>query len=347
MIVFDLGGTWWRSAVLAPDDSLINLTVHPAVTWARTGSNAATLRALMVKFLLDETRRLLERHADARSVGISLGAAINEHTGRVLASAPLWGDCTDPFDMRAELAAAQPDLQWWIINDVTSLALSIIAGEQARVRGLRAITAVTISSGIAARTIDVVSGEVQPDRRHGIQGEIGHLPAIVTAPARIEQPTCDCGAVGHVSALASGKAIERQLCQMADVLGLGDHTGDECPSRLARLRSALDTNSIAAESFLDSVTAPLARALLYVLAIDSRVDRVFLSGGVVDTLGDHYLASVYRTMESDGLYLTSTYQPSVFRDRISRLESDGLAPLRGAGLFARKQSQPAGARWRG
>jgi 2-epi-5-epi-valiolone 7-kinase len=110
------------------------------------------------------------------------------------------------------------------------------------------------------------------------------------------------------------------------------------------LRCALEANNPHAKTFLDSVTAPLARALLYLLAIDPRVDHVFLSGGVVDTLADHYMNSMYRCLEADGLYLVSTHKPTVFRDRITHLESDGLDPLRGAGLFARTQSLLATAR---
>ncbi|MBF6333200.1 ROK family protein [Nocardia transvalensis] len=347
VIVFDLGGTWWRSAILTTDNRLADQDQHEAVTKARTGSNAATLRDLMVKYLLGTTRRLMERQPDLRTVGISIGAATNGHTGQVLASAPLWGDCTDPYDLRAALAGAAPGLDWWVVNDVTSLALAITARQDVRESGLRVITAVTVSSGIAARTVDVVSGEIPLDRQHGVQGEIGHLPALVTVLAGVDLPVCDCGAVGHVSAIAAGKAIERLLSQLAGILGIADDSETGAVSHLEHLRTALEAHHPSAMSFLDYVTAPLARALLYLLAIDARVDHIFLSGGVVDALQDHYMNSLYRTMEADGLYLVSTYQPSVFRDRISRWESDGLDPLRGAGFFARQQSLPASARYGG
>ncbi|WP_280382762.1 ROK family protein [Nocardia wallacei] len=347
VIVFDLGGTWWRSAVWSPDGALDVPDRHPAVTKARTGSNAATLRDLMVKFLLDRTRQLLDREPGVQEVGISIGAATNGHTGQVLASAPLWGDSTDRYDLAAALAAAEPSVRWWVVNDVTSLALAITASSRVGDSGLRRIAAVTVSSGIAARTIDVASGEVLLDRVHGVQGEIGHLPAVAAAPMGIEQPVCDCGAVGHVSSIAAGKAIERLLSQWANILGLGEEAEEGTVSYLGQLCAALDANIPTATTFLDYVTAPLARALLYAMAIDPRIDHMYLSGGVVDTLGDHYMTSLYRTLEADGLYLVSTYQPSVFRDRISRWESDGLDPLRGAGLFARQQTLPAGRRYGG
>ncbi len=346
VIVFDLGGTWWRSAILEPDGTLAERQRQAAVTKTRTGSNAATLRELMVQFLLDSARQFAAQHPAVRDVGISLGAAINGHSGQVLASAPMWGDCTDPYDLRAVLASAEPSLQWWIANDVTCLALAICANEQIASRDLQAITAVTVSSGIGSRTIDVRTGEVLLDRRHGMQGEIGHLPALTPAALGVEPPLCDCGAAGHVSAIAAGRSIEAMLSQFAGILDLGDATGDGGCSRLPMLRDAVAADNPAAVSFLDAVTAPLARALLYLLAIDPRVEQVFLSGGVVDTLGDHYMNSLYRRLESDGLYLVSLYQPSIFRDRICRWESDGFEPLRGAGLFAHKQSLQAGDRSR-
>ncbi len=346
VIVFDLGGTWWRSAILTPDGTFAEWQRQAAVTKARTGSNAATLRELMVQFLLDRARQLAAQQPAIRDVGISLGAAVNGHSGQVLASAPMWGDNTDPYDLRAVLASAEPSLRWWVANDVTCLALAICANERVARSDLRALTAVTVSSGIGARTIDVRSGEVLLDRQHGMQGEIGHLPALTPAPLGVEPPLCHCGATGHVSAIAAGHAIEAMLAQFAGILDLGEATGDEAASRLPMLRDAIAADNPSAVSFLDAVTAPLARALLYVLAIDPRVERVFLSGGVVDTLGDHYMNSLYRRLESDGLYLVSVYQPSIFRDRISRWDSDGFEPLRGAGLFARKQSLPAGDRSR-
>ncbi|MFQ6327057.1 ROK family protein [Nocardia sp. CWNU-33] len=341
VIVFDLGGTWWRLAILTPSGVLADHDRHPAVTKAGTGSNTATLRELMVQFLLAQTRRLLEIHPGVVDVGISIGATTNGHTGQILASAPLWGDSADPFDLRATLRENEPRTRWWVVNDVTSLALAITSRPEVRAMGVKIVAAVTVSSGIAARTIDVESGEVVLDRVHGIQGEIGHLPAVVSAPLSADLPVCDCGAVGHVSAIAAGKAIERQLAQLASILG-ADATTEPAP--LARLCAALEHNNPHATAFLDSVTAPLARALLYLLTFDPRIDHVFLSGGVVDTLADHYMNSLYRCLEADGLYLVSTHQPTVFRDRISRLESDGLDPLRGAGLFARRQSLPATAR---
>ncbi|MGW6120859.1 ROK family protein [Nocardia sp. NPDC055165] len=341
VIVFDLGGTWWRCAVVSPSGVLTDHDRHPAVTKAGTGSNTATLRELMVQFLLAQTRRLLEIHPGVADVGISIGAATNGHTGQILASAPLWGDSADPFDLRVVLRENESRARWWVVNDVTSLAMAIANRPEVRELGVKTVAAVTVSSGIAARTIDVESGEVVLDPVHGIQGEIGHLPAAVTATLSTDPPVCDCGAVGHVSAISAGKAIDRQLAQLASILG-ADSTTE--PSPLARLFAALENNNPHATTFLDSVTAPLARALLYLLTVDARIEHVFLSGGVVDTLADHYTNSMYRCLEADGLYLVSTHQPTVFRDRISRLESDGLDPLRGAGLFARAQSLPATAR---
>ncbi|WP_405180813.1 ROK family protein [Nocardia sp. NBC_01377] len=335
VIVFDLGGTWWRSAILNTDGVLFEVEIHPAVTRARTGSNAASLQELLIRHVLDRSRELAARQPDAVAVGISIGAATNGHTGQVLASAPLWGDCTDPVDLHAALSTAEPTLRWWIVNDLTSLAIAIASNPLVRERGPRFLTAVTVSSGIGARTINVETGWVDLDPVHGIQGEIGHLPSLTTASSLWgEPPVCDCAAVGHVAAISSGTAIDKQLAGLADVLGLAD---PDTGSRLARLRAGLDAGSDSARAFLDYVTAPLTRALLYLMAVDARVEQVVLAGGVLDSLGEHYLASVYRNAEADGLYLISTYQPTVFRDRISRWVSDGLDPLRGAGEYTRRR----------
>ncbi|MFF3224123.1 ROK family protein [Nocardia suismassiliense] len=339
ILVFDLGGTGWRSAICSAHGDITDLNHHPAVTKANTGSNVATLREILVAHVLDRARELLSRRPEIRIVSISIGAAVNGHTGLVLASAPLWGDCIEPYDFHAELSAAEPGLQWCIANDLTCLALAIRARESVLSHGFRSITVVSVGSGIAARTIDVDSGELVLNPMHGIQGEIGHLPSLVTPPWGAELPVCDCGAVGHVAAISAGKAIERHLSQFAQILG----TPHDRPtmSHVQHLREALDSGNASATKFLDYVTAPLAMALLYLMTIDARVGHVYVSGGVVDVLGPHYMSSLYRNMEGEGLYLISTHQPTVVRDTISNPCSDGLDPLRGAGLFARQQ-RPGG-----
>ncbi|MCX4097927.1 ROK family protein [Nocardia sp. alder85J] len=340
VIVFDIGGTSWRTARSAGTGILTGLAVQSAVTRSRTGAHAASLHEVMVAFLLRRVREIRESDPDISTVGISLGAATNGHTGHVLASAPLWGDYTQPFDLRAVLTAAEPGLDWCVVNDVTALALAITDTDTIRDSGLQVVTAVTVGSGIAARTIDVASGEPCLDRVYGMQGEIGHLPAVLVGGPGHDAPVCECGVAGHVSAFSSGKAIEAQLRQLAGVLGLGDTDGEDPASLTGQLAAALAARHPAALEFLDHVTAPLARALLYTLAIDARVDRVMLSGGVVDALGEDYLASVYRHLEADGLYL---YPPGVFRDKVVWWRSDGLDPLRGAAVYARRQrAQAAG-----
>ncbi|MET9491147.1 ROK family protein [Nocardia sp. NPDC006630] len=342
VIVHDIGGTWWRSAIVDANGALTHPVRYPAVTRAGTGRHPSTLRELLVRYLLDRTWTLLARYPGVRRVGISLGAAINATTGQVMASAPLWGDALDPFDLRAVLTAAEPGLIWCVASDVTCLVVAIAAQGEVQAQGWRCLTGVTVSTGIAARTIDVASGVVLVDPIHGIQGEIGHLPALSPPPPGTvaAELICDCGATGHIAAISSGAAIERNLAQLSSILDVTDSPNPPMPL-LARLHTALQNESASAAAFLDASTAPVALGLLYLLTIDPRVDHVYVTGGVVDMLGEHWMASLYRTLEHHGLYLASTHQPSIFRERITRLDADGHEPMRGAARLALDSTAPA------
>ncbi|MEV0766240.1 ROK family protein [Nocardia sp. NPDC050435] len=326
LIVADLGGTWWRTAILTDSDELVEIRRERAVTRNSTRSHPSTLRALMVRFLLDRVHALRAICPEARQVGISIGAAVDARSNLVLASAPLWGDYTEPWNLLAELRSAEPDLEWTLLQDLTALALAARADTDAKA-GWRCVSVVTVSSGIGARTIDLATGEFDWDSR-GLQGEIGHLPV----PTRTPPAVCDCGTIGHLAAYASGRALERDLAASAAALGVAPRT-----TWLSSLRAALDSENEAATAFLDAHTAPLAATLLAMAVIDPRVDHIYLSGGVVDTLDSHYSASISRGLdEGGGLYLASNHPQGRLDSMIDRLPGDdGTLPLRGAGLAAR------------
>ncbi|CCH32529.1 ROK family protein [Actinosynnema sp. NPDC047251] len=325
VLAFDLGGSWWRVGLLTDACAVRLLCRVPAVNHRNTAKPVPGLQADLVDFVVERTREQRRRHGfDA--VGVSLGAALNGHTGEVLGSAPLWGGGTAPFNLAAALREALPDVRWTVLNDVSALAVELLAHS---LPGRRA-TAVTVSSGIACRTIDLRTGHIPLDPVHGVQGEIGHLPARFTALGREVRAHCECGAPDHLAAFSSGRGIEALLRELPEARPLRDRSPDDV---VGAFTAAVRGGDPRARSLLDDFTRPLAEVLLHQAVLDPGVERTVLSGGVVDGLGDHYRDSLLRNLAALGLY--GIDDPAYFARRITRASDDGLAALRGAGIRAR------------
>ncbi|MFJ1646927.1 ROK family protein [Streptomyces sp. NPDC088258] len=330
VLTFDIGGTWWRVGLLTEEGEVRLLSRVPAVS--RHGNPdrpTADLQTELVDFLVRSAREALREHALDR-VGVSMGAALNGHTGRIWASAPLWGSEIAPFDLLTPLRAELPALTWKVINDVSALAVALRA--QAPPDRTKA-AAVTVSTGIAYRTIDLRTGHIPLDPVYGLQGEIGHLPVEFAMDGRPVVARCDCGVPGHLAAYSSGRGIEALLTTLDQAAWLRSpaRSGDRPIVVLARAVRDGDPRAV---RLLDAFTLPLARILLTQTTLDPEVDLTVLSGGVVELLGDEYRASVLRNLGAGGVYGVTDRDPGYFERRMVLGSRDGLDALRGAGLHA-------------
>jgi len=331
--VFDLGGTWFRAGVFTGDGTVTGLRRVPAVG-SRTGSGTvADLQRRIIDWLVrtsDEIRN--DRPERVDTCAVSLGAAMDHHTGEVFGAAPLFGPVRTSWRPADELAAQRPDVHWTVVNDVSALAYALLTDDNLGQYGSAA--AVTISSGIAYRTIDLATGRVPVDRTYGLQGEIGHLPAQLAWDGQALTLPCDCGTDDHISSYSSGRGIE-QLLHRLPASAWGGTEAAERTGVLAAFSGAVASGRPEALRVLDAVTEPLARVLLTQACLNPEVERTVLTGGVVDSLGDAYLASLLSHMNRLGLYGMSDQDPAYFAGRIVRGRSDGLNALRGAGFHAR------------
>ncbi|WP_282692986.1 ROK family protein [Streptomyces sp. CC208A] len=352
--VFDVGGTSIRQAWWLREGELRARTSRPSPSFRRfPGADVRELRAMMVRELCDAVPETPDP-----VVGISFGAALDHRSGTVYASAPLWGGHDEPYDLRAALTARRPDVQWHIVNDVTA-ALLHAAADPGRA-GHRKVLLATISSGIACRVIDRRRGLIPVDD-HGLQGEIGHLPAHAELAGRPVGLDCDCGRPRHLAAYSSGPGIAR----MADVLRrreparwsasrLGKLTADGLDFETA-LRRALDERDESegrgeregrgrqderesrgdlAVELLDAVTAPVADVLRTAFCLDPEIDEAVLTGGVVHGLGHHYRAALLGHLTRQGLYLTGERTPGWWERRITVSRPGEADSLAGAGIAA-------------
>jgi len=325
LLVFDLGGTSFRHAWMTPDDRIEDLRRSPAIgRQFEPDTPASELQERLVEFVAETVRARrdeLDGWTLGPTVGISLGAAMSARSGVVLGSAPLWGEDAPVFSLEQRLALHEPDLEFVVLNDV-SAAATALAADAVRA-GVERVAAVTVSTGIALRTIDVCSGHIPTDAVHGLQGEVGHLPAGELAPGT-PHLRCDCGAMDHVSSFASGPGLAR----LAAAHGLS----------VEQLTEGVREQEARALKVLDAATLPLARVLLDQAVLDPACELVALWGGVIDGLGAAYRESLLRNLSQLGMYGVTDTDPDFFRRRIGIVPAGRNLTLRGAGYAARRST---------
>ncbi|MGW2836199.1 ROK family protein [Streptomyces sp. NPDC001493] len=324
------------STSAAPADASRTTTAFAADvggTWVRlrTGGAGAPVERLRSPSRLNHPDRSLTRLREDMAellcraappgarAALSFGAAIDHLTGEVLGSAPLWGAAAEPFDLGAVLRERRPDVTWRLVNDVTA-ALVDFAGTHAR-PGVRRIGYLTVSSGIAMRVADLERMRIPVDDL-GLQGEIGHLPAMIADPElRRAGLPCECGGTNHLASISSGPGILR----VAGVLGI-----DAKPTIDAWLPEALAAGDPRASRLLELCVEPLAHLLRTVWCLDPHLDLLGLGGGVIEGLGDHYACELRRQLGLATSYADRGRSPAWLADRLVWCAPGAVDPLRGA-----------------
>jgi len=337
-IVFDIGATWFRAALREPDGTLNGFQRRPAVNYINHPDlSPDQLANRLVRYIVDEADRLAGMASKRPGrASISMGAAINGHTGEILNAGPLWGPRSKPFDLLRALSHARGDLIWTVVNDVTALAAYFASANQSQ--GADKISVLTVSTGIASRTIEIPRRRVPLQRKRGVQGEIGHTP-VLFRPHGVELDLrCDCGGMSHLNAYCSGRGIPRVMKGLAatfqqpqwEMVG-----GNEDPANWVNLlRAGLNNIDSAAVDLLDFVTEPLARSIIAMLTVDPEVERVIVTGGVPDALGPVYRQSLIRNLEATGLYMVSDHDPEYFKGTVGFADDAAHAGIHGAALAA-------------
>ncbi|MEV5343805.1 ROK family protein [Streptomyces sp. NPDC052676] len=311
-VAVDLGGTWLRirtgsgETMRLPSPSILN----------RPGEDPAALLEQLIETLADLVP------ANAR-VAMSCGAAMDEDQGVLYGSGPLWGSGPDrPVPLRALLTARRPDVAWHLFNDVTAGLASFV--ERFARPHHRRVVYLTVSSGIALRTADLTERSVPVDT-HGMQGEVGHLPAVSTAPPAVRALSCPCGGTGHVAALAAGPALPH----VAAALGLErpEDIRDDLP---ARLRSG----DPAARRLLTTVVEPVAEIVRTLRCLDPRIDLIGIGGGYAEGLGDTYRAELIRQVSEIRSYADRDTGPDRAGHRLRLCRPGEVDPMAGAVALA-------------
>ncbi|MDO6589135.1 hypothetical protein DS901_04235 [Loktanella sp. D2R18] len=336
-IAMDIGGTWFRSARVGADGGLSDRRSAPALS-ARNHpeKTAADLRAALFSYLVAEARHHADRAPGIGAVGVSMGAAMHHRTGVIWNSGPLWGACSDPFDLGSALRQRAPEFDWHVTNDVSAALLALVTGDGHPV--VSDTCYITVSTGIAARIWSARAGGIVIDDIAGLQGEIGHLPVTATFRGRVLPLTCDCGGAHHLNAVSSGRGMEAVLEHVREThpgiahgLGLaqgGDH--------ITAFGTALDRDAHFAHDILSTCLRPLAQVVLTMIAANPAIARIHFGGGVLDGLGpERWRDALIGELETYGAYQISERHPAFFNELVRIVDGGDLGLLGAAQIATR------------
>lgn len=316
--VFDIGGTWFRSGIYTKSEGLRLLSKQSAYNYKNTPyKNVSELQNKLVDYLTQQLQHFQSQNLNISAASISMGAALNGHTGEILNSGPLWGPDCERFDLLAVLQKRMPEIEWMVINDVSAALLRYAVRPQNA--HLKRMSLITISSGIACRTYERERSHI-PLNEAGIQGEIGHIPIRFTVLGKSLDETCDCGGANHLNAFSSGRGIEKVLHAIGDEENPPSHFFD-----------AVKTNDDLALKVLDAVTFPIADMMIHMLTIDPEIEKIVMTGGVVHSIERQYIQSLLKNLEQIGLYQVPN-QPAFFRKVIEVGVNDDNSGLLGAAI---------------
>ena len=338
-IVFDIGGTHFRSACVWPDGTLSSLDISEAINFRTYPElSGAELREGMFDYIELHIRRLATNFGlAAGDVAVSFGGVMNADSGIVYGSGPLWGTSGVSFDLLAELRRRHPLFNWHVMNDVTA-ALHYHAYRLENLKSWNKLMVVTISTGIACRVYDRASKSVPTHPVYGIQGEIGHNEIAFVYNGKPIDLLCDCGTSNHLNAFCSGRGIDQVLRHLVDSGEIDSHsalyktlTETHAPLSVG-LSNAVALGDQEAQSILSAVTGPVASAVLNAITLDPGIDRVVLTGGVVRGFKGMYLDSLLHNLERTGIYIVSSQDPGYISSLLEEAQEDHNDGLRGAAL---------------
>ncbi|WP_411754027.1 ROK family protein [Serratia sp. (in: enterobacteria)] len=319
--VFDVGGTYLRSAEWVAGKGAQHIVKEVSPGFIQYPD--ATLLQLKNRLLAAIEQRVPQQH-DGLSASISLGAAINHHSGEVYAAAPLWGSHQVNIDIVEELHALRPDVHWLVMNDLTAMAIHL--SQQPICQSVSKVMLITVSSGIACRIFQTSPFHISFDIA-GLQGEIGHLPATGELPAL----DCDCGENGHIAAYSSGRGVRHVYEKLYQQRFNRPPDLEDFESNF---KQKLDKQDAFCQQVLDLAMRPLADLITTALVLDPSIGLVALSGGVTDSIGLHLKRAILARINEKGPYITAQKYPHDIDERLFLCPLNTASGLYGAGIAA-------------
>jgi C7-cyclitol 7-kinase len=330
-ILFDLGGTHLSCATSCDNGTLANY----CKSRIRISLDGHEARGVWDDILSEMTAYIesVTGWIDRRSpVFLAFPGPIDAHQ-RIMNAPTVTGSQFAIPDLRTELMnLTARDV--YILNDVSAAAWYF--AERLKIGRFMVIT---VSSGIGSKICDQGHPEGVLDRLP-YAGEIGHL----IVDENPDAPRCDCGGIGHLGAIASGRGIERRAvrCAQRDIPSFERSACvrdfDASPTSLTNEQHLVPAAKARDEWALRVIresTRPLAR-VLNCMVLGMGLDRIMIIGGFALSLGSVYLDLVCELMEECCDYpVLSSYIPGLVR--LGDVNDE--ACLKGAAVYGRRITQ--------
>jgi glucokinase len=195
----DLGGTRIRAAVILPDGRRLARVADD--TGSADGPDAVVRRCIAA---LDAARAQAPADvaAELAGVGVSSPGPVDSRSGIVLEPPNLGPTFRDvPLGPAIEAALGLP-----VALDRDTVVAALGEWTFGAARGCSDFLYITVSTGIGGAVVSDGRLLRGPD---GTAGELGHITT------ELEGPACGCGGVGHLEAIASGRALARDAALAA------------------------------------------------------------------------------------------------------------------------------------
>jgi C7-cyclitol 7-kinase len=293
-VVLDIGGTNLRSGVFDAGAGLLDISRGSVASFL---THPGATPAQLVAMLLEQVLGRIHTHATAHqisSVGVSFPGPVNLR-GEVHSAPTLWGSALHRVPL-GQLLQRHLDVPVVVMNDISAAVYRYAP------RFDEDFSVITISSGIGNK---VFAGGRLLLNAQGLGGELGHHQVVTGEDAL----PCDCGGLGHLGAIASGRGAERLARRWAQ-----RDPRRFAASALARF-SAGDPERIDTLALVEAITAgdELACAVLHfgqahlaaclaLLYNAIGVRRFVLIGGFCLALGDRYLSSLRAQLAACDLF---------------------------------------------
>ncbi|WP_225828540.1 ROK family protein [Streptomyces naphthomycinicus] len=279
--VLDVGGTTLRVGSWAPATGTLSRVRRVPVDGMHRDPGAPV--AVVQQRVVEQIVREVAAHTGGRrprALGVAFAGPITA-AGLVLAAPTVWGRRGDPLPL-GDLLTRRTGTPAVVVNDLTAAAWRYAATEPGD------FCLLTVSSGIGNKVFR--GGEVLVDA-DGHGGELGHWVCDLSPDA----PLCDCGARGHLGAIASGRGVLAATRRAAHTDGAGFR--GSALAALCEGRAELIDNRAVSEAVrasdpfstdvLRGTLTPLAQALSGVFT-SVGVCRYILMGGFALAVGEPY-----------------------------------------------------------
>lgn len=278
ILTFDIGGTFLRAGIY--DEEADRIVARDKCLAPSFKQFPGLDQNLLREKLYAEMRSLSNNleFTRPRKIGVAFPGPVDR--GMAMKAPTLWGDGFVAEPLSLKIKKVWPEARVGVFNDLTAAGYSFLRKPDDD------LCVVTVSSGIGQKVF-VGGRPLLGPRSRG--GEIGHW--------RVEwgenPPRCDCGGVGHLGAVASGRATPWQIQRLVSadpaVYEASVH-GRKDPNHLTNqeIAQAFCGGDLWTRKLINTMAKPLGRALA-AIHLTVGTERFAIMGGFANALGSDYL----------------------------------------------------------